>query len=818
MTPPGEIAHPALLERIARRVPLGVELLNPRHYSFLQTRIKRDETPDAFSDRVRAGIDDFWNRFQRPFSTRSDTVHLNEELVRGSMEELMGFNGWMTSSCESLKRPSTRDAGANFDDDWSDLTRRGSLYYIALVVHDGEHFLVDQLAVIVQLSKRLGPSSIFVSLVDYGSDDSTPFLSDMIEAVLVLLGIPFRIRQAPPMTSDPSASYYPLEEAYGRNLALEPLLELAARRKILFRRVIWLKGFNCPRDILDTLRVSLTNDAVMVCGLDWKEQQTAFFFNDRWRTRDMDGNLFRGSSSSPKIGEVPPQHVLDSQRYLQHLPFQAFCCESGTHVVDPHKSYYEGVVYTSSTSTLLNLTTSNDTKSVRWGEGPCMDSSQVHFCRDLWMVAFRKGVKLESERLARQEQKDHVGVLPQFMGQLVASMRRSFDLATSDIPRAANSGDYLADETGVGTVSPKLKKVESQVEIEAKGNDKEMKKQKMVLDVIEDLEEGIEDEDAKGITLDPADVLELELIEPSELDETAGSLLLDIGAAPAIPKYQSPNQPIRNKPKRPADGRVPGPLPNPLDVDHIPPPPVIKAKLPKPHARKKKSPPTKEVVLIDNDIPQKVESGPKPIVRTEPRTTQDPSEAISPEEEWAKFGLEESVVENPLGKRDLNDEAHGSEHEVVPKVVENDRGRASDKSSKVEPLEQRRPRSLPNSAFDYAIARILINPRCVTTYAGVSHVQLAEDLFGTGEGKAYDPDDDIVRKWRTPPESFVCQEMRNTGGKLGSLASEGGRKLITSSPSWHQVEQPRNSNEEQDFSKRGSCLTDGGLEVERIRT
>ena len=69
--------------------------------------------------------------------------------------------------------------------------------------------------------------------------------------------------------------------------------------------------------------------------------------------------------------------------------------------------------------------------------------------------------------------------------------------------------------------------------------------------------------------------------------------------------------------------------------------------------------------------------------------------------------------------------------------------------------------SIPNSLF--RPARILVNPRCVTTYAGVSHTQLALDLFGP------ERDDDrglgeggvgkyILEDWDGAPESFVCQE------------------------------------------------------------
>lgn len=71
---------------------------------------------------------------------------------------------------------------------------------------------------------------------------------------------------------------------------------------------------------------------------------------------------------------------------------------------------------------------------------------------------------------------------------------------------------------------------------------------------------------------------------------------------------------------------------------------------------------------------------------------------------------------------------------------------------------------IPNSAF--TAARILVNPRCVTTYGGVSHTQLALDLFG---GERDEPQhrggNYVLEDWAGPPDSFVCQEMRTTGGR-----------------------------------------------------
>ena len=89
------------------------------------------------------------------------------------------------------------------------------------------------------------------------------------------------------MTRDPAAAYYPLEEAYTRNLAIEPLRELYARRKVSFAKVIWLKGFTCPNDILEVIKVSKVNDAAMVCGMDWAENYGFFIFSDRYASNSI---------------------------------------------------------------------------------------------------------------------------------------------------------------------------------------------------------------------------------------------------------------------------------------------------------------------------------------------------------------------------------------------------------------------------------------------------------------------------------------------------------------------------------------------------
>lgn len=349
------------------------------------------------------------DKYQYVFSILSqDTSHMDAQSTLSAIDQLLTLNGWVAALCPTLTRPFGQN---KYEGAYEDLASQDRLYYIGMVIHSADHFLVDQLAVIVQLAKRLGTSNLFVSMLDYNSSDSTETLTDLCEAVLTLLGVPFRIRRVPGMTENPSSAYYPLEEAHARNLALEPLHELYEKRKIKFHRVIWLKGFTCPNDILETIKISMANEAAMVCGMDWAEHNGFFIFSDRsvkflhlrstlliarrWRTRDINGDQFRQSKSSSlstsPLTSVPPRDPVAAKRYSQHLPFQAFCCESGTHVVDPAQSYYAGIAYRAGTD-FHNASLPHDL-AIRPPDAKCLDSTQAWFCRDLWVLKAKEGMK-----------------------------------------------------------------------------------------------------------------------------------------------------------------------------------------------------------------------------------------------------------------------------------------------------------------------------------------------------------------------------------------------------------------------------------------
>jgi len=139
----------------------------------------------------------------------------------------------------------------------------------------------------------------------------------------------------------------------------------------------------------------------------------------------------------------------------------------------------------------------------------------------------------------------------------------------------------------------------------------------------------------------------------------------------------------------------------------------------------------------------------------------------------AREGVQEMDARNSPARRkralDDDDEVKQGPAHRLPNDADPDANAGSDYDAMPDsdvPVEDPSPftrLSIPNSLF--RPARILVNPRCVTTYAGVVHTQLALDLFGS-------EDDDhglgatgmyVLDDWEGAPESFVCQEQRWVG-------------------------------------------------------
>lgn len=143
-----------------------------------------------------------------------------------------------------------------------------------------------------------------------------------------------------------------------------------------------------------------------------------------------------------------------------------------------------------------------------------------------------------------------------------------------------------------------------------------------------------------------------------------------------------------------------------------------------------------------------------------------------------KRSLEEEVEETVeqaelVAEEPVQDAASNERRQVDGGKSDDDQGSdldAIDEEAGNPAPEPLKPQDLPASAFlipnsAFTAARILVNPRCVTTYGGVSHTQLALDLFGTQGGEGHPVSEYVLEDWAGPPDSFVCQEMRTTGGR-----------------------------------------------------
>lgn len=140
------------------------------------------------------------------------------------------------------------------------------------------------------------------------------------------------------------------------------------------------------------------------------------------------------------------------------------------------------------------------------------------------------------------------------------------------------------------------------------------------------------------------------------------------------------------------------------------------------------------------------------------------------EEEVKKKQAEQAVVgggeEKAVGGKPLPKGQERQKRDEIVKEPKQDEEGEAEKKEKKHQLTNPTIEDVPNS--ELSPARILVNPRCITTYAGVSHTQLALDLFGSGDdvepsresGGKYHFDE-----WLGGPQAFVCQEMRTTGGK-----------------------------------------------------
>ena len=477
----------------------------------------------------------------------------------------------------------------------------------------------------------------------------------------------------------------------------------------------------------------------------------------------MDGNLFRGSKSTSPVDEAPPRDAVSIKRYAQHLPFQVFCCESGVHIIDPSLSFYQGITYRSSIEHgIFNISAAEDGKAPKWSEGPCMDSAQMHFCRDLWMLAAREGVRVDAKKARDRERKGLPRGLSDEMEKIVKNVAPQY------APAERSSGGIL----GFGKKKPPV--IDSKLAEDDEGEDWE-----------ED-EEGEEGEEAEP---------EGKPETPEQAEEKKEQAMAADAAAAALPVEEQHPAAGADAVKVPAKAG---------EEDQFVDPEAMLEKEAKGAAAavvaKDKAPVVPELAVEKEKEPikeKKEEKNKKAAPENVKRAEADNDERIPgaiggnmPAAAQPGAQKADAAAGKPqVGSVNNADEADDLDAAAPPPLSPETSSPSSSSSSS----SSFRNRSLKNAAF--TSARILVNPRCVTTYAGVSHTQLALDLFGAdddeeimlanrkaaaaaaaaallddgGDG-SIDPsrgqslnDKYTMQEYGSAAETFVCQEMRTSG-------------------------------------------------------
>jgi len=122
---PREILENNVLDIVTR----SDKQLNARKHKFLQVRMGRDSRPDMLDDVIMNGALDYWERYQKPYITDSDSSHMDVQSVLTAIEQLLSLNGWVAALCPTLTRPFGQN---KHEDAYDDLVRQDNLYYFAI--------------------------------------------------------------------------------------------------------------------------------------------------------------------------------------------------------------------------------------------------------------------------------------------------------------------------------------------------------------------------------------------------------------------------------------------------------------------------------------------------------------------------------------------------------------------------------------------------------------------------------------------------------------------------------------------------------------
>lgn len=207
-------------------------------------------------------------------------------------------------------------------------------YFFALDLHQIAPLLPRLIGSIIETIKFLGPTNCALSIVEGRSNDGTYEILYSLTSYLKKMGVDYHLQTS---TLNPTQGARIDILAQLRNLALAPLTSTpdayAEDIKVIFLNDVSL----CMEDILELLHQHKTQEADMVCAMDWTYVGEHPTFYDVWISRTLSGETFFNIPPDGNWNSAWNLFWADAEtarRFSEHKPFQVFSCWNGAVVFD----------------------------------------------------------------------------------------------------------------------------------------------------------------------------------------------------------------------------------------------------------------------------------------------------------------------------------------------------------------------------------------------------------------------------------------------------------------------------------------------------
>ncbi|ODQ50383.1 hypothetical protein SAICODRAFT_31929 [Saitoella complicata NRRL Y-17804] len=271
-------------------------------------------------------------------------------------------------------------------DRYMDVPIKGKRFFLAMNAYNNGRVLPTifrEMIDLVAILTNRGADSVFVSIVENGSEDEGPAMLAAFRGLLDDFEIPNLI-----ITDSTPTDWFNVNRivqlAAHRNKALEPMYNA---EKSYDRVIFYNDVFHCSEEVMELLYQLETQGADMVCPLDWWEERKAVstpypLIWDMWVMRTMQGQMCYPMWERYSFSKDPDLLFRDDPitqwRFRERRPFQVFSCWNGLVVMDAAPFYeHDGV----------------DPVRFRAGNvsaGECQASECELVCRDFWSHGFGK--------------------------------------------------------------------------------------------------------------------------------------------------------------------------------------------------------------------------------------------------------------------------------------------------------------------------------------------------------------------------------------------------------------------------------------------